>query len=268
MFCVIQKVSNKKPDKYGHHKELKVTSFSYTSLNGESKTEYSYSYGKERFERPVKDAYKISIHKSYRVNGKVKKKQWVICTMDYYALLEYWPGDCITQGRLNEKLEEMGLTEEQLWDMVYQKLDPLVEEVRKEYEQTEEYKTNLKHEKILTQYRTAKYEFEKEYGSKTYDYCYDIFGTLRNKEYLEQLKVQKKSQEEYQKRSYENFHQNYSNYDFGGFSIGNVSRYTDDEKGMLKKFYRDLSKKYHPDVTNDDGSSMKFLTKLKEQWGI
>lgn len=269
MFCVIQKVSNKKTDNYGHHKELKVKTFSYNLPNGgESKTEYSYRYGNERFERPIKDAYKISIHKSYRENGRVRKKQWVICTMSYYNLVYSWPGECVIQKELNQKLDEMGITEEQLWDMVYQKLDPIIAEVKTEYEATEEYKTHLKHEEILSNYRESKYQFEKEYGSGTYDYCYDIFGTLRSKEYLEQLKVQKKAQEEYQKRSYENFHQNYSNYNFGGYSIGDDSNYTDEEKGMLKKIYREAAKKFHPDVANDDGTMMKFLTKLKEQWGI
>lgn len=268
MYCVIQKVTNKKLNPHGNSKELLVDWTTIIYPDGRKETKYYYRSSPEKFERPIKDAYKISIHKSYRENGQVRKNQWVICTMSYYDLVYNWPGECLLQRELNKKLKEMEITEEQLWDMVYQKLDMIVDEIKKEYEQTEEYKTHLKHEEILSKYRNTKYEFEKVYGSDTYDYCYDIFGTLRNKEYLEQLKVQKKTQEEYQKQSYENFRQNYSNYDFGGFSVGNVSSYTDEEKGMLKKIYKIAAKNVHPDITNDDGSMMKFLTKLKEQWGI
>jgi hypothetical protein len=61
---------------------------------------------------------------------------------------------------------------------------------------------------------------------------------------------------------------NYISYNFGSYSVGNGSNYTDEEKGMLKKIYRTASKQFHPDITNDDGSMMKFLTRLKEEWRI
>ena len=39
---------------------------------------------------------------------------------------------------------------------------------------------------------------------------------------------------------------------------------------MLKKFYRSLSKTYHPDLNpnEDTTEAMKLLNKLKEQWGV
>jgi hypothetical protein len=83
MYCVIQKIVNKKPVQSGYSKELLVD-WTTMTYQGKTETKYSYRYSDERFERPIKDAYKISIHKSYRENGKVKKKQWVICTMSYY----------------------------------------------------------------------------------------------------------------------------------------------------------------------------------------
>ncbi|NRD81149.1 hypothetical protein HPT25_28055 [Bacillus sp. BRMEA1] len=271
MYCVIQKVTNKKPNQYGHYKELTVSSTSFGIAGQPLKTKYSYRYSDERFERPIKDAYKICIHKSYRENGKVKKKQWVICTMGYYDIVANtsWAGDYLLQKKLDAKLDQIGITETELWDMVYLKLDPIIEQVKKEFELTEEYKTKAKHDEIINKYLSDKQEFEKEYGSDTYDYCYDIYGTLRNKAYLEEVKFQKTVREEYQKRSYErNYQSNYNSYNFGGYSVSNGSNYTDDEKGMLKKIYREASKKFHPDVTKDDGTMMKFLTKLKEQWGI
>lgn len=263
MYCVIQKVVNKKPDLFGTPKELYVNSISFT-IDGEFKTKYTYHYSEEKFERPITDAYKISIHKSFRKDGKVRKKQWVICTMSYYSLIEFWPGDCVSQSKLEEKLKEMGITEEELWDLVYEKLEPLIDEVKLEFERTEEYKTKKKQEKILEQHRKKKYAFEKKYGSDTYDYCYDVFGVLRNSEYLEILKMYNEQQS-----SYYNSHQsNYNDYFKSSYFTQTTSNYTDEEKAMLKKIYRLAAKKFHPDVTKDDGSMMKFLTKLKEEWGI
>ena len=73
MFCVIQKIQKKKSDPYGTRKEIIVTETKFGFAGEEPKTSYGYSYSNERFERPVLDAYKISIHHSYRENGKVKR---------------------------------------------------------------------------------------------------------------------------------------------------------------------------------------------------
>jgi hypothetical protein len=275
MYCVIQKVIHKKPNKPGHYKELIVTSTSFGISGQPLKTKYSYTYSTERFERPIKDAYKISIHKSYRENGKVKKKQWVICTMGYYdiAANTSWAGDYLLQKEIDAKLEQMGITEKELWDMVYLKLDPIIEQIKKEFEMTEEYKTKVKHDEILKQYRDAKASFEKVYGQDTYDYCFDIFDKLINEEYFEQLEEQRRAKKEYEKRSYQTNNQSNYNYEdffkkFGSYSVNNDSNYNEEEKSMLKKIYKVAAKNFHPDITKDDGSMMKFLTKLKEQWGI
>ena len=73
MFCVIQKIQKKKPDPYGTHKEIVVTETTFGFVGEEPKTSYGYTYSDERFERPILDAYKISIHHSYRENSKVKR---------------------------------------------------------------------------------------------------------------------------------------------------------------------------------------------------
>lgn len=270
MFCVIQKIQRKKPDMFGVHKEIKVSTTSYSFMN-EGLTSYSYSYSKERFERPILDAYKISIHHSYRENGKVKKKQWSICTMSYYDLLTYSLFDC-AGSRIENLATEWGVPEETIYDMIYGKLDPLIERIRVEYEQTEEFKADVIQRAIIITHEEARIKFEKEYGSDTYKYCYDVFGELRNSEYLEKLKADKKAREEYAKRSYEeSFKHNYSNYSNGdgsGYSTTSTSNYNEDEKKMLHEIYRMASKKFHPDACGDDGSKMKILTKLKDQWGL
>jgi hypothetical protein len=164
----------------------------------------------------------------------------------------------------------MQITEDELWDMVYQKLDPLIEKVKQEFELTEEYQTKKKHDEIIKNYLSAKKLFEDTYGTGTYDYCYDVFGQLQNADYVTNLKNQRKAQQEYQERSYQNSYQsNYNGYFKSGYSTSGRSNYTDDEKKMLKQIYRLAAKNFHPDITKDDGTMMKFLsTRLKEEWGI
>lgn len=271
MFCVIQKMQKKKPDAYGARKEIIVTETKFGFAGEEPKTSYDYTYSNERFERPVLDAYKISIHHSYRENGKVKKKQWVIRTVSYYDLIEYSLYDC-ADSSIRKVAKEMDKGEDFLYDLIYEKLNPVIEKIEAEFQQTEEYRAKKEQEAILREHREAEAAFEKEYGQCEYRYCYDVFGTLRNPTYLEELKVKKKAQEEYAKRSYEeSFKRTYNQYSNGSGSsyyIASQSNYTEDEKKLLHEIYRMASKKFHPDVCSDDGSKMKFLTKLKEQWGL
>ncbi|WP_061310526.1 hypothetical protein [Clostridium botulinum] len=267
MYCVIQEIKNKKYNEYGAYKELEVDSMTWT-INGQTQTKYLYQYASERFKRPIRKAYKISIHKSYREDGKVKKKQWVICTMGYYELLEFWPGDCITQSKLNEKLQEMNITEEELWDIVYKKLDPLIEKITNEFEKTEEYKTHQKHSKIIDKYLKSKNKFEEIYGRDTYDYCYDVFSTLRNEEMLNNIKKQYKYNQEYERSYYENFKSNYNYNSYSSYYSSDSSNYNEEDRKNLKKIYKALATKFHPDINPQGEEVMKLVNKLKEQWGI
>lgn len=278
MFCVIQKVTLKKNNPYGEHKEL----LAYTGFSVDGKPKYAYSYSKERFERPIRDAYKIMIHHSYREKGQVRKRQWSICTMNYYNLLDSWPGDCINTSILKDKLLDMGIGDSDLWKMVYEKLDPIVAKVKKEFERTPEFKAEKKHKSILRKYRVEKNLFESRYGADTYDLCYDIFGVLRNEGYLLTLQKQYNEKQESYKRSYQsNSQSNYSSGSkssddffknfagsFSSYFANQGSTYTEPEKLLLKGFFRTLTKSYHPDITKDDGQAMKLISKLKQGWGI
>jgi hypothetical protein len=269
MYCVIQKIQNKKPNGYGERKEIKISSTTWSMGDEPPKTKYYYTYSDERFERPILDAYKISIHESYRDNGKVKKKQWVICTMGYYDFIDSWVGDHVVEGILEEKLDEMGIGKHELWDMVYGKLTPIEENILKEFEKTEESKAKKEHEKILKEHQRVKEAFEKKYGQDTYDYCYDVLGTLRNKEYLKQVKGDYESQQQYKSSSYyDSGSNNYSDYDFSSYFKKQHSTYNEEEKENLKKIYKALALKFHPDMTKDDGTMMKLVNKLKGEWGI
>ncbi|MGA3598602.1 hypothetical protein [Lysinibacillus agricola] len=269
---MIQKVKKKKPNQYGARKEIKVTETTFGFAGEKPKTTYGYTYSDERYERPVLDAYKISIHKSYRENGKVKKKQWVICTMGYYDFIDSWYGDYYLSDKMNRWLKEMEINEDQFYEIINVKVDPLTKMIEKEFNQTEEYKAEILQKVTLDKYRRKEKEFDKEYGQGEYKHCYDVFGNLRNPDYLEGLKTKKKAQEDYTKRSYEeSFKRTYSNYSSGGsssYSFTSQGNYTDEEKKILHEIYRMASKKFHPDISGDNGSKMKFLTKLKEQWGL
>lgn len=270
MYCVIQEVELKKENAYGAYKKLEAYKTEWI-INGEEGGSYDYKYTGDRFERLIKTAYKISIHHSYREDGNIKKKQWVICTMSYYNIADNgsWIGDYMLRSVLEEKLKNINTTEEKLCEMVYKKLDPLIEQIKKEYEATEEYKTHKKHRKIIDKYLKDKKDFEEKYGNNTYDYYYDLFGVLREKEKFEALKKQREAKREYQRSYYEDFKSNHNSYsNSSSYSTVKQSNYTDTQKEYLKKIYRAAAMKLHPDATKDDGEGMKFLNELKENWGI
>lgn len=269
MYCVIQEIKLKKPDLKGHSKRIEP--YEFTCMGN---VYYKYIMSDERFERDIKKAYKISIHHSYRENGKVKKKQWVICTMGYYYIIDYgsWIGDCC---RLEDKLETIGISEEELCDLVYSKLNPLVERIEKEYEQTEEYKTVKKNKEIIKKHMGSEREFNNKYG-EGYDQCYDVFGELKNKDKLNEILENYKTREEYEERFkssyYNNNYSNYNSYSSSGYSKNISSNYNEEEKKLLKKLYRKMSKEFHPDknLNNQDEAQemMVLINKLKEEWSI
>lgn len=265
MFCVIQEIYTKKETVSYNYEKLKVTR---TDWSG-GPSFYGYKMAGKRFERPIKKAFRISIHESYRENGKVKKKQVSICTMGYYDLFESFVGDFLIKATLDSKLEVLGISEEELWEIVYIKLDPIIEKVTAEYQKTVEYRVSQEQKELVKKYQKAKSEFEKIFGDRTYDYCYDVFGELRNEEYLKQLKANYKAQQEYQKRSYKEYyertHKQYSNSSYGNNSHSN---YTAEEKELINQIiiqgYKKLSLKYHPD-TGGTEEEFKLLGSIKER---
>ncbi len=274
MYCYIQEIQMKSSNSIGCGKEL-VDSTSSWSVNGVTYTSYGYTYSDDYFDRPIKTAYKISIHdKSYRNDkGKSRKKQYYLTTIKYYDLIDYGWSDCLISSKVNKIAEEMGIESEILWKEIEDKLDTLSENVNREFEQTEEYKVHLKHKNILQDYREKKIAFAKKYElqDQEYDRCYDVFGKLRNPDYLNKIKSAYKARKEYEEksRSYQqDYYSNYKNHssNSGTCSVNNGLS-PDKEKEYYKKFYRALASKFHPDVTGDN-EAMQFINKLKEQWGL
>ena len=273
MHYYIQEIQMKSSNSVGCGKELCVTTSNWI-MNGIPYTSYGYTYSDEKFERPIKTAYKITLHdKSYRnEKGKVRKNQFHVATIKYYDLVDFGWYDCIISSKIDDIAEDMGIDYETVWAEIEIKLDALEDKVKAEFAQTEEYKAKKAHDAILNEYRAKKAEFAKKYEvqENEYDRCYDIFGALKNSEYLEKIKREFTARKEYEKSSSyrREYKSNYNNYS-GAYraSTLNSGLSSEKEKEYYKKFYRTLATKYHPDVTGD-GEAMKFLNKLKESWGI
>jgi hypothetical protein len=280
MYCVIQEIELKKPNKCGHPKEL-ISEYMQTSFQGQDCSRYYHRYSQERFDRPIKKAYKISIHQSHRENGKVIKKQYPLCTVNYYDIVDGWFN---LYDYCNKKIEALsanvGMKESVIYDLINAKTDLLIGQIQAEYKQTEEYITHEKHERITTLYAVNKVTFNQQYGytgsSSKYDEIYDVYGNLMNTDKLETVKAEYKSRQEYEERSrsyQKDFYSNYNdNYSGGSSSYYNSSHSThsEEDKENLKQFYRVLSKKFHPDSNPDTDTSkqMQLLNQLKDQWGI
>lgn len=267
MFCVIQQTTRKKPSPYGEHKELRAYQNQWR-LDESKPFTWAWEYTGGRFERPHMEAYKITIHQSYREGGVVKKRQYSICTMSYYDVVECFLYDCADR-RIQATAGKLGIEPAELYDLIDSKLTPLRERLEAEFHQSPEYIAKQEHERVRADYMEAQNKFCSRYDVDKDEFarCYDIFLTLRNKEYLEQLKAQHKAR----KRRYrESWGSTYGQYSGGSYSIPTSSTYSEGETALLKKFYRSLSKTYHPDLNPDEDTTeaMKLLNKLKEQWGV
>lgn len=276
MYCYIQEIQMKSSNSIGYPKELVVTTSNWT-VNGIPYFSYGYTYSDDKFERPIKTAYKISIHdKSFRDDkGKVRKKQYYFSTIKYYDLVDYSWYDCMlsVEKKINEIAVNLGIDAELLWTEIEDKLDALEDRIKKEFAQTEEAKVKAEHDSIIKAYQKAKREFVEKYevNESEYDRCYDIFGKLRKPEYFKKIESDYQARKEYEEksRSYQrDYYSNYNNHSGSyGTSSFNSGLSSEKEKEYYKKFYRTLAMKYHPDVTGSN-EEMQFLNKLKEQWGI
>lgn len=131
---------------------------------------------------------------------------------------------------------------------------------------------------MIRKYESKKVVFDELYGEDIFEQIYDIHLKIMNQglyEQLPQIRAKKKKADE-EKREYErkcheeqqeqwdNFYKQYTS---GSYSIGSSSTYTEKEKEYLKKFYKVLAMKFHPDII-EDNEPMQFLNRLKETWGI
>lgn len=121
----------------------------YTNI---SRTDYYYEMGGGYFDRPHRKAYRISIHKSFRKNGKVRKQQVSICTIGYYSIVDWgeWYQDFVNSSLLQHKLDQLGISKSELDSLICEKLKPVIERVKEEFQQTEEYRARMEHRRIIS----------------------------------------------------------------------------------------------------------------------
>jgi hypothetical protein len=281
MFCVVQEIELKKPNKRGHPKEL-ISEFKYMTFQGKDCSYYQHWYSQERFERPIKKAYKISLHQSYRERGRIKKKQYSLCTVSYYDIAEGWFNLYdYCDKKIMAVADMLDISVNMIYDLVQAKVDTLIKAIQSEYRQTEEYITREEHNRITTLYAANKAMFNEKYGydrsSSRYDEIYDVFGNLMNQAKLDEVETDFRFRQEYEEksRSYQKeFYSNYSKFFSGSggssYSENICSNHDAEDKETLKQFYRELCKKFHPDANSDKDTSkqMQLLNQLKGQWGI
>ncbi len=214
MFVVIQEVRLKKPNSHGAWQEYEVTD-TQTTMNGITTHHYGYFpiHDTSQFERPHREAYRVSLHFSYRQNGKPRKRQYSLCTVDWYPLAENlfslydWAG-----SRIERAAEAEGVDIDQIYNIVEEKIDPLEKMIQRQYHRTEEYNAEQERKKLMKDYQKRRKEFAKQYGQPeaVYDNIFDIHGVLRDPEYLDRLIQERKQEEERQReqwRSYYKQHQ-------------------------------------------------------------
>lgn len=182
MFCVIQTLQRKKGNPFGDYRKYEVSSMTIGFPGGTSKTHYSYypDYEAGRFERPHREAYRISIHESRREGGKVVKKQCAIATIGYYDFADgFGLYDYVDNG-IKRAVGIFGADYEALYSLIENKVQPLADKIKKEFQKSEEYKARRQREKVEKAHQKAKKKFGEQYDvdPDEYDFVYDVFGNL------------------------------------------------------------------------------------------
>ena len=187
MYCVIQELSTKRADSFGAYKGIEISTnpFNYTRTI----PKYKHFECGERFERPIKKAYKISIHESKRVNGVVTKKQFVVTTVNYYTFATNF--FCL--GEYHEKIADiahkLNADTNTIYDLIENKVAPLEKHIRDEFMQTEEHAVVQARKALVAEYKNRKALFAEKYNApdSEYDFCFDVFGNLLNAEHYERI---------------------------------------------------------------------------------
>ena len=272
MYVAIQKIYGKSKV-YGYSKDVVTVKYNLGTT-----TRYGWEYSEEKFERE-NYSYKITVKESYRENGKVKQKQVVMGTFHWFDFIDHYVyGDEYFDDKLIDMFPDRQKEIDAIYDEIDRKINIIEREECDKWHSSKEYKVHNKHLNMIRKYESKKVVFDELYGEDIFEQVYDIHLKVMNQELYEQLpqiRTKKKKADE-EKREYErkcheekqkqwdNFYKQYTS---GSYSISSSSNYTDEEKEYLKKFYKVLAMKFHPDVI-EDNKPMQFLNRLKETWGI
>lgn len=274
MYLTVQKIFGKSKV-YGYSKDVVTTWYSVDTTK-----KYSWKYSDDKFERE-NYSYKFTVKESYRENGKVKQRQVVLGTFHWFEFIDHWLDGDIREERLIEVFPN--ITEEQL-EEIGNEYSKRIEEIEiiegKKWLKSVEYKAHDKHLSLIKKYESRKKYYDDYLGEGYFEQIFDVYLNVMDKTLYDQIhniheykikedEERRKAEEEKRKKDkeyYDNYWKSYSN---GNFDTGSLigTTYSDKEKEHLKKFYRALASKYHPDVTGEN-DTMQFLNKLKEQWGL
>lgn len=263
--------------------KLKTRGYAKELLTGTKQLETgltinTHCYSDKYFIRSPKSVYTIFLCKSYRENGTSKTKQYKIATLSYWDIAESYVDDYVdllsAEGdetlwfKLLYKIDDIlekdgclnGLTEDEKKEYASLIHDDLAEKcdfwdkIIEKFKKTKECKIHEEHRKILQNYKNAKEAFLREYDCypDEYDICYDVYGNLTNSKYLSRIQSRHSGSDFVSERV-----------------IYRDANYSETDLKYLKKFYRTLATRYHPDSNNNDTTGeMQLINKLKEQWGI
>lgn len=272
MYIEIRKIRNKNLV-YGNCKAIEpIVEKSY-----QGEAIYTYKMSEERFERP-NITYKFIAKHTYRENGKVKSKSAYLGSFTWSDVVDSWDNIDVSEESEKKIKERLGIDNSQLKELLtdfYEKADEVIAEIEQEYANTEESVIAEKNNDLTREYRKRLQAFEEKYGKSTYSKVYDFHGKLKNPEMLQKIKDDYKAKKKYEEESarqkqeyWDKFYREYSSYSGSSQLGGQQGAYTEDEKLMLKKFYRTLSQKFHPDCLDGSNEAMSLINRLKQQWNL
>lgn len=229
--------------------------------------EHKIGYSTETF--PDRDdAYKITVHgKSYRdENGKPRKKQCHVATMTFYELIKVNISSKVTLDKLWKIERNFNEQTGNLFNLIYVAINEYIAKnnLKFQFSRTQEGKAFFQQERTINDWKSACIAFIGTYPKATeadYRICYDIFGNVADAGYLQWIQTGGGTRPEPEHEGRDKS----SNYYSYLFTIPVV--YDDNEKVILKKFYKILAMKCHPDHGGNH-SEMLLLNKLKEEWKI
>ena len=85
--------------------------------------------------------------------------------------------------------EKLNVDYQIIYDTIKAKIAPLQERIKAEFEKTEEYATDTKHNEIIAIYKKERAKFSEKHGCSEfeYDYCFNVLGELMNENYYEKI---------------------------------------------------------------------------------
>ncbi len=105
-------------------------------------------------------------------------------------------------------------------------------------------------------------------NEKVEDLIYDKFLDIRE-DILEKDRLKQEEEYKQKQKEYEKYREAYNSYS-SNFSSGMSSiNFDDTTKDIAKEFiklgFKAMAKKYHPDLTRDNGEKMKLINEVKEK---